>query len=383
MRYARAFYFLFFGAAACLIPFIALYYQSLGLSGREIGFLTGIVPLITMFGATLWGMLADATGRHRLLFLISLAGVWLTVFLMTIATTLIALVPIVILYALFFAPIVPLTDNSVMTALGDRGREYGRIRVWGSYGWGLSGIIIGLVMERYGLSWAFVGFLSVWLLLFFIGARLPMLITPIREKFWQELKILLANRRWFLFLLVALIEGMSLGIFLNFLFLYLKDMGASRAIMGLSLTAATLSEIPVFLYSRKLLQRWNTQFLLASSLLFTVVRAFAYVNMTAPWQVLAISLLHGPTFGLMWVAGVAYASAMAPPGLGATAQGVFTGTVMGLGSALGAFSGGVIYDTYGALAAFQWAGLTSLLAFILFVAVNRKSFIKQMQLARK
>ncbi len=383
MGYARAFYFVFFGAAACLVPFLTLYYQGLGLSGREIGLLSGIVPLITMFGASIWSMISDATGKHRLLFLVSIGGVWLSVLLMTQASTFLQLIPVVILYALFFSPIIPLTDNSVMAALGDQGSEYGRIRVWGSYGWGIAAIIIGPITEHHGLQWGFVGFLSIWLLLFFIGSRLPMAVAGAGGRFWQELRILLSDHNWFLFLAVALIEGMSLGIFLSFLFLYLEELGASRTIMGWSLMAATLSEIPIFLYSRRLLKRWNTQFLLALSLAFTVVRAFAYVNMTAPWQVLLISLLHGPTFALMWTSGVAYANKMAPPGLGATAQGVFSGTAMGLGSALGAFSGGLLYDAYGARVAFQWAGIASLLALILFVWVNRHSFLQQMQVVRK
>ena len=383
MVFARAFYFVFFFALACLIPFLALYYQSLGLSGQEIGFLAGIIPIITMFGASIWSMISDATGKHRLLFLVAIGGVWMSVLLLTQATTFLQLIPIVMIYAVFFSPIIPLTDNSVMALLGDRGAEYGRIRVWGAYGWGISAIIIGWITERYGLSWAFVGFLATWVFLLYIGYRLPMAVASAGGKFWQELKILLSERSWFLFLAVALIEAMSLGIFLSFLFLYLEEMGASRTVMGLSLAVSTLSEIPVFLYSRKLLQRWDSMFLLALSLFFTVIRAFGYVNMTAPWQVLIISLLHGPTFALMWASGVAYANKMAPPGLGATAQGVFAGIVMGLGSALGAFTGGIIYDAYGAVAAFQWAGIASLTALLLFVLLNRKSFIRQMQVARK
>ena len=382
MGYGKAFYFVFFGAAACLIPFLALYYQSLGLSGREIGFLSGIVPLITMVGASIWSMISDATGKHRLLFLISLCGVWLSVLLMTQAATFVQLIPVVMIYALFFSPIIPLTDNSVMAMLGEQSSEYGRIRVWGAYGWGIAAVIIGVVVERYGLQWGFAGFLSIWIFLLFIGSKLPMAVASAGGKFWQELQILLSDRSWFLFLLVALIEGMSLGIFLSFLFIYLEEIGASRTIMGFTLLTATLSEIPIFLYSRKLLKRWNAPFLLALSLLFTVIRAFAYVNMTAPWQVLIINLLHGLTFSLMWTAGVAYANQLAPPGLGATAQGVFAGTVMGLGSALGAFSGGIIYDAYGAVVAFQWAGFASLMALILFVWVNRRSFMGQMQAAR-
>lgn len=383
MGYARAFYLIFFAALAGVIPYLALYYQGLGFSGQQIGFLSGIVPLITMVGASLWGMVSDATGKHRLLFMISIAGVWVCVLLMTQAQTFVGFIPIVMVYALFFSPIIPLTDNSVVSALGERSGEYGRIRVWGSYGWGLSALLVGVIIERYGLLYGFGVFLLTWPLLFFVGYKLPMTVTSAKSKFWQELKILLADKNWFLFLGVALIEAMSLGIFLSYLFLHLEAMGSSRAIMGLSLTAATLSEIPIFLYSRKLLKRWNAPFLLAMSLFFTVLRSFAYVNMSAPWQVLPINLLHGPTFALMWASGVAYANKLAPPGLGATAQGVFAGVVMGLGSALGAFSGGILYDAYGAVAAFRWAGFASLAALLIFVLANRRSFVSLLSAAQE
>lgn len=383
MIVARAFYFVFFGAVACLVPFLTLHYQGLGLSGREIGFLTGIVPLITMFSASIWSMLSDASGKHRPLFLAAITGTWLSVVLMSQASTFLVLIPIVAVYAFFIAPIIPLVDNAVMAMLGAGSAEYGRQRVWGSYGWGIAGVIIGLIIQRSGLQWAFIGYLALWLVLLVVGARLPMDVSSAGSRFWQELRTLLANRNWILFLAVALFEGLSLGIFLNFLFLYLDEVGTSRTIMGLTLMMATISEIPIFLYSRRLLARWDAQFLLALSMVFTVVRALAYVNMTAPWQVLLISLLHGPTFALMWTSGVAYANAMAPPGLGATAQGVFAGTVMGLGSALGAFTGGFFYDAYGAVSAFRWAGIVSLLALILFTWVNRKSFVRQLQVVRK
>ncbi|NJN53670.1 MAG: MFS transporter, partial [Anaerolineae bacterium] len=335
MRPAKAFYFLFFGAGACLIPFLTLHYQDLGLSGQQIGLLTGIVPLITMVAASVWGALADATHKHHLLLLAAIAGLWLSIAAMTRVHTFTALIPLVSLYAIFIAPIVPLVDNSVMAGLGEQRAEYGRVRVWGSYGWGIAALIIGVMIEAQGLSIAFTVYLLLLLVLFIIGVRLPVQAGQMGDSVRHGLGLLLGNRRWLLFMAVALVEGMTLGIFLNYLFLYLEEMGASSTLMGLSLTFATLSEIPVFLYSRRLLARWGAPFVLMLSMVGTVIRAFAYVFMTAPWQVLPISLLHGPTFAAMWAAGVAYADESAPPGLGATAQGLFSSVVFGLGAALG------------------------------------------------
>ena len=373
MRSSKAFYFFFFGAVSCLIPFLTLHYQDLGLDGRQIGFLSGIVPLITMVSAAVWGAVADATQKHRLILLLAIAGTWTAVFTMSRATSFLALIPLVSVYAFFVAPAIPLVDNSVMALLGERKSDYGRIRVWGAYGWGIAATIIGVVIQRSGLTWAFTGYLILMAVLFLVATGLSVKSVPLGGKFGSGLRVLMTNTQWVTFVAVALIVGMSLGIFLNYLFLYLEEMGASNTIMGLSLTMSTVSEIPIFLYSKKLLDRWGAKALLAFAIFFTVVRAFAYVAMTAPWQVLFISLLHGPTFAAMWTAGVAYADESAPPGLGATAQGIFSGMVMGFGLALGAFVGGILYEDYGALAAFKFAGWAALLALVLFIWVNRDS----------
>jgi MFS family permease len=377
---AKSFYFLTYGAWSFLLPFLTLYYQGLDLSGREIGVLSAIFPLVGMVGTTIWGMAADITGRHRMLFLLAIAGTWISVFIMTRAETFVQLVPIIIVYSFCFSPVMPFADNAVLAQYGEGG--YGHQRVWGSYGWGLGGAIAGSIIAASGLIWAFISFLILYIPLFLVASRMPMTPYESSPNFWHELRRLLANRGWLFFLAAATIESLSLNIVLNYLFLYLDTSGTSARIMGLTLTFATISEIPVFLYSRRLLGRWSPAFLLAISLSFTVLRSFAYVNITDPWQVLIISLLHGPTFAIMWIAGVAYANEIAPPGLGTTAQSVFSALVMGFGSALGALSGGILFDARGPESVFYFAGYASLLATVVFMFVNRRTLIRQLQPVR-
>lgn len=380
VRAAKTFYFVFYAALACFAPFLALNYQEVGLTGRQIGFLAGIVPLVIMFASSLWSMISDATGRHQLMFLLALAGTWLSVLLISRTSSFLLLLPIVVFYAFCFAPIMPLVDNAVVEDLGaERRNEYGRQRVWGSYGWGLTGAIAGSVIAARGLSWSFILFLVIYLPLFLVATRVPMRKGGGSSNFWSDFRLLLSNRQWLLFVATAVVGGLSLSIFLNFLFIYLAELGTSATIMGLTLTLATVSEIPVFLFTRRLLSRWSAPFLLAVAIAFTAIRSFAYVGMTEPWQALLFSLLHGPSFALMWIAGVAYAAESAPPGLGATAQGVFSGMAMGLGSALGAFAGGLLYDAYGIVSLFYFAGFAALAALVIFVAINRNLFRSQLQ----
>jgi MFS family permease len=54
-----------FASIAFVSPFIVLYYQGLGFTGRQIGLLTGMSPLVSFVSAPLWTGLADATPQSR------------------------------------------------------------------------------------------------------------------------------------------------------------------------------------------------------------------------------------------------------------------------------------------------------------------------------
>ncbi len=87
---------------------------------------------------------------------------------------------------------------------------------------------------------------------------------------------------------------------------------------------------------------------------------------------IAVYLLHGVSYSGMWLAGVAFANRLAPPGLGATAQGLFNAVFNGLGFFGGSIFGGLLYDRYGGANLFFWCGLLALLALFLFLLIRSK-----------
>ena len=345
--WSKIFYFCFFAAAAALLPFLAIYYEYLGLSGRQIGFLAGIPPLINLAGAPLWGMLADASDRHKTILSIAIIGAITLSLVLSQLTAFALLIPVVAVYALFASPIVSLTDNAVMALLAEHKDQYGRQRIWGAVGWGLAAPVIGQLIETSGLHWAFWGYAGIMLIGLLVVQRIPFRPVSAQGPIWQGARRLLSNRSWLLFLFLAVAGGAGQAIIHNFLFLYMNDLGASKTMMGFSLTVATLSELPIFFYSGRLLTRWSAKGLFVFATGVYVVRAMAVSYVTIPWMILVTQLLHGLTFSAMWVAGVSYADEIAPPGLGATAQGLFAGVFMGIATAIGAFLGGELYQDFG------------------------------------
>lgn len=191
-----------------------------------------------------------------------------------------------------------------------------------------------------------------------------------RQDFSSGLKRLLRRGRFLLLLLVSLVYGITLGVLLSYQFLYLEELGASRTVMALSLTMMTVSEIPIWLLGGFLLHRFGASRMIAMALVVGTVRYLAMGAIVAPWLVLPISLLQGPSFAVLWLAGVADADAVAPPGLGATAQGLFQGMVMGLGSALGGFLGGPASEFIGYAGLFSAMGWLCLVMLAVFVAAR-------------
>lgn len=359
---------------AGVMPFLTLYYAQMGLTATEIGLLVGLTPVLNFIAAPIWGGLADATQKHKPLLLLAIGGAIATMAVFLLATNLAQFIPIILVYALFSAPISPLIDNTVLYLLGERRERYGRIRLWGAVGWGVAGAVIGFLVDRFGLRVSFISFFFFMSGLLIMAAYLPVAPSRIGSRFWQGARSLFADTQWNVLLVTLFCGGLAMSISNNFLFLYVDQMGGSRTLMGLSLTVSTLSEIPIFFFSEQLLRRWGARGLLLVALVAQVIRIFAYALMPAAWFILPISLLHGLTFSAMWAAGVAYASELAAPkGLVATAQGLLSGVSMGLGGVIGALIGGLLYDQIGPAALFGLFGLISLVGLGFFLVAGRST----------
>ncbi|MCJ7624021.1 MAG: MFS transporter [Anaerolineaceae bacterium] len=345
--YSKIFYFCFYAGAAALLPFLVLFYNKLGLSGRQIGVLASIPPMLLLISAPLWGVLADTFRRHKFIMSITTAGTIILAFVISQTTTFILLVPIVAVYALFAAPIIPLMDDTVLTLLADWKNQYGRQRVWGAIGWGLSAPIIGYLIERNDLQWAFLGYAGFMFIGLLILQKITFPRVDTKEPFWHGVRVFLSNRTWLLFLFLVFAGGAGQAVIFNYLFLYMNDMGASKTMMGFALTFATISELPVFFFSNRLLSRWSAKSLFVFATAVYIIRAMALSFVTVPWIILITQLFHGLTFSVMWVAGVAYANEIAPPGYGAIAQGLLSGVFMGVATASGTLLGGILYQDFG------------------------------------
>ena len=299
---SSTYYFLYYAAAASLSPFLALYYQSLGLDGHQIGVLASIPSIVMIFSIPLWTGYADAHHKHRTLFTLATLGTIASVFVIKALNGFAWLILAVVVYAGFFSSIMPFMDGAVMSMLGGQKSQYGKIRLWGAVGWGIAAPLMGVLTERNGIQSIFWGYAALMLISLLLGLQIPLSLGHAGEPFWHGIRKLI-NPRILHFLALTFVGGLCLSALSNFLFLYMESLGATKTLMGFSLTAATLSELPMFFFADRFLQRWGARGLLLFSMSAYVLRSLLYSFIAIPWLILVVQLLHGATFSAMWVAG--------------------------------------------------------------------------------
>jgi PPP family 3-phenylpropionic acid transporter len=345
--YSFFFYMLSFAAVAFLMPNFILYYQGLGFTGIQIGFLAGMGPLITLLAAPFWTGIADAKRLHRLIMSLTML---VTICLVSIFPSVYSLIPVILLisgFAFFNAPIPALADSAAMAMLAGKREMYGRVRMGGTIGFGIAATLAGAIIQADGIRWAFWGYAILMCLAFIVSQKFTYGAKAEKETNHWDLRWVLANPRWLFFLILAFVGGMAITTMNNYLFSYMQELGASRTTMGIALTISSLIELPVLFFSNRLIRRYKAYPVFVFGVIISGVRLLFYAAFNFTAGILFFQLLNGLTFPILWVAGVAWADENAPAGMKSTAQGLLGAMVLGVGSAAGGFFGGLLLESMG------------------------------------
>jgi PPP family 3-phenylpropionic acid transporter len=344
-----SFYFLILAGVASYGPYRVLYYQSLSFTGAQIGLIVGIAPLITMVSLPLVTGIADRTNKHKLIMSLLLLVVISGLILLPYLKTFILVFSIAILSTIFFSPVMSLSNSATMFMLGDRKDLYGRIRLGGTIGFSIVATAAGALVENYGLKIAFWSAASIFFIAFLISQKLVHGEEESGEPADRgQVSELLRNARFLLFLLTGFSGGISFTTINTYLFPYMKELGAGESVMGLALTIGTIVEMPVLFFTNRFIKRFRAFALLIFSLAMTGLRFLLLAIAPNPIFVLFVQLLNGFNYPLLTVAGVTYADEHAPKRFRATAQGLFNAAMGGIGSAVGGFTGGLLFERLGA-----------------------------------
>ncbi|XP_028989878.1 major facilitator superfamily domain-containing protein 6-like [Betta splendens] len=339
--------------------------------------------------------------------------------------TIFLLILLVIIVGEFFsAPAVTIVDTVTLQYLGKARDRYGLQRMWGSLGWGLAMLLVGIWIDhthitviidgigcilpdyrQHNYQIAFIVFGVLMGVAFVVATQfyfekggnyrqevsesvveqadtprsLPETSssdqTPVspdapEEFHYSDLLKLLCSVRYSSVLFVAWFMGFGYGFVFTFLYWHLEDLKGTTTLFGVCSILSHVSELAAYFTSHKFIELVGHIRVLYIGLACNTVRYLYISYLQNAWTVLPMEVLQGVTHASVWAACISFLSAGVPPALRTSAQGILQGLHLGLGRGCGAMVGGVLVNYFGAAATFRGIGMASLVILLIFSLIQ-------------
>ncbi len=376
-------------------PVIAAYFEKLGFSGTQYGFILSLLPLGCMIAPFCGGQLADRyISTEKLLAILHLAG---GIFLCAMArvTGYGSVTVLMLLWALMYAPTLALTNSITFHHLPDAKNKFGLVRVWGTIGWIAAGLLLTGVRKMWpeglpGLSGAdslwLGGFLSIALGLFCLA--LPH-TPPAKsgESPWAFLSALklLRDPSFAFFTVIIFVVSTELMFYYVLTAPFLETIGIQSANIPAVMTIAQAAEIGTMLALPRMLTKWGVRKTMALGILAWPIRYAVFAFGEPTWLVIAALSLHGVCYVCFFVVAYIHVDSVATPDIRASAQAFITFVALGAGMFIGSLFAGWIRDYFSTAQGTNYAyvfsvpcGLTILCALIFFLSFKERAASAQL-----
>ncbi|MEE9275531.1 MAG: MFS transporter [bacterium] len=342
-----AFYFIHFFSVGVLLPFLNVYYHTVGMSGAQLGFLNAAPRLAQAVGPPALSALADKLRRGREVLLVCSALSAALILLVWGVRSFWPLLILVTAYTVARGPLVPVAENLCLRDIRERGGQYGRVRWWGSLGFIVAATAAGWLIDRVtiGAMFPLVAASSVALMgvIFFF----PRESGPPRTRFRGDLAALLRRRPLVVFLLASMLVSVSGGPFGIYFSIHLRGLGMSGGMVGLAWTVGVVSEIFFLIFAQAIQRRVGLKAMIAAGMLASALRWEMTAWTSDAAYLVAIQTLHGVSFGVYHVAAVQYVDRLSGPATKNTAQSLYGAATFGVGSTVGVLGAGFLLPVLG------------------------------------
>jgi PPP family 3-phenylpropionic acid transporter len=351
-------YFVYWAGVAAYLPYISVYYETIGLKGGQIGQLSSIPHFVTLISSILFAFISDRTRRHKSVLAVTSLGIIVVLLIYPSARSFAALIPIVMAYAILFAPSNAILDQTTLMTLENPG-NYGKIRVGGTIGWGFMVLAAGYLIDNLEIGLPIIFYLNILFNLIFLLIILimpkthPRSSAPDKQASVGKVLDLLRQPGFVLFLIVIIIWGMGEASIGSFLFLHIKSLGGSSTLMGTALSVSLIGEILVFSFADKIQARIqpSKMVLMAFVVLFSWLTGLSLIR--NPNAIPLFQVFGGAGYALLQSGGVAYVNSRALREIGTTAQAIRGGVYSGFGVGIGSIISGLIYESAGSAMLFR------------------------------
>ncbi|MFK7979931.1 MAG: nucleoside permease [Saprospiraceae bacterium] len=327
--------------------------QNLGYNGAVIGGIFSTISIAAIISPLFVGIIADRFFEaQRVLAVSHVIGAGILYYLSSISDP-DTFYWILLLYSIFYMPTLALTNAVSFYQMTSPEKEFPGIRVLGTIGW----IIAGLIISFAKLEASSTQFIVAAVASLITGLYCFTLPNTPSESKGQPINIgkllgldalkLMKNRNFAVLVISSFLVSIPLNFYFAFANNFLNEAGMEFAAAKMTLGQA--SEIIFMLLMPFFFSRLGVKKMILVGILAWILRyvLFAYGdNQTMVWMFYSGILLHGICYDFFFVTGQIYVDNEAPEEVRASAQGLITLATYGIGMYLGAIIAGQIVNNY-------------------------------------
>ena len=326
-------------------------------SGEQTGLAYGTQSLGAIIAPFIIGLIADKYfSAQKILGVLHLAGAAL-LYLIYTQESFQNFYTLLVVYMILYMPTLALVNAIALKKISNPEKEFSVIRMFGTIGWIISGLVIGYMAWEQNpdsLKNTFLVAAVVSLVLGVFSFTLPDTPpmkkgqkTSVKELMGLDSLKMLSDKNYLLFFIASILICIPLAFYYAQANVFLNEVGmekaASKMVLGQVSEMIFLFLMPLFFL------RFGVKQMLLIGMIAWVVRyaLFAYGDVDANlWMLYGGIILHGICYDFFFVTGQIYTDKKAGANIKASAQGLITLATYGLGMYIGFYIAGIYIDKY-------------------------------------
>ncbi len=330
---------------------------NIGATGEQTGLAYGTQSLGAIIAPFIVGMIADKFfSAQKILGVLHLIGAGLLYFIAT-SDGFGSFYSLLIIYMIIYMPTLALVNSISLNQISNPEKEFSVIRMWGTIGWIVAGLIIGwmawekdpntlnLTYKVAAIVSAFFGIYS-----FFLPDTPPPKAgqkVSVSEVLGLDALKILKDKNYLVFFIASILICIPLAFYYGQANVFLNEAGMAKA--AAKMTMGQIAETVFLFLMPFFFARFGTKQMLLIGMLAWVVRyaLFAYGDAGPDiWMLYLGIILHGICYDFFFVTGQIYTDHKAGPKVRSSAQGLITLATYGVGMYIGFYVAGIYVDKY-------------------------------------
>ncbi|NMB96614.1 MAG: MFS transporter [Clostridiaceae bacterium] len=326
----KIFMFVYWAMMLSISGMYTMYIAQAGFSKEEISFTVTVFISSSIIGQNLFGYFADSLKcvKKILIFAFSIGIIGVVLLMFTSQRWFI--ISLLSLLGIFVYGTVPLSEAWYIEVLRDNGdqNEFGRIRGVGSIGYGVSGILLGILLQYLGWN------IYKWYILISICTLLiVVLLIPeskkvslygdkggadkyqagnLRNSFKEALKLTFKVKPLRSIVVIVFIYSFVVKGIYSYLGVLVSDFGGGPLSLGFAYFFDASPEIITFILTSRLLRRYRSKDLVFAAFILQIVRLSLILFFNSPLSIIILGTISGFAYGLLATAYKTYIYEVAP-----------------------------------------------------------------------